>query len=235
MKIRYASALLAGIALAATAPAFAAKDDKAPAAPAGAVIAAGVAIANPPAVVAASNAYQVSQQQRPVTYKPQIDQANARKAQIEAQLKPLIDKLQADSKAANPNRAALQAQYEQIQQIEQAGQAEIQKILEPLNLSQQYVLEQIGDKLDAATQAAMDKKKITLVLDSQSVIKAGQVYNLNQDILNELNVLIPSAQLVPPAGWMPRAQREQQAQAQAAQQQGAPAAAQPAKKAPEGR
>lgn len=236
MKIRFASALLAGIALAATAPAFAAKDDKAPAAAAGPAVAAGVAIANPPAVVAASNAYQVSQQQRPVTYKPQIDQANARKAQIEAQLKPLIDKLQADSKAANPNRAALQAQYEQIQQIEQAGQAEIQKILEPLNLSQQYVLEQIGDKLDAATQAAMDKKKITLVLDSQSIIKAGQVYNLNQDILNELNVLIPSAQLVPPAGWMPRAQREQQAQAQAAQQQAAPAAgAQPAKKAHEGR
>lgn len=235
MKIRFASALLAGIALAATTPAFAAKDDKAPAAAAGPAVAAGVAIANPPAVVAASNAYQVSQQQRPVTYKPQIDQANARKAQIEAQLKPLIEKLQNDSKAANPNRAALQAQYEQIQQIEQAGQAEIQKILEPLNLSQQYVLEQIGDKLDAATQAAMDKKKISLVLDSQSIIKAGQVYNLNQDILNELNVMIPSAQLIPPAGWMPRAQREQQAQAQAAQQQAAPAAAQPAKKAPEGR
>ena len=31
---------------------------------------------------------------------------------------------------------------------------------------------------------------------------------LNQDILAELNKLIPSAQLVPPAGWMPRAQRE---------------------------
>ena len=29
-------------------------------------------------------------------------------------LKPLVDKLQNDSKAANPNRAALQAQYEQI-------------------------------------------------------------------------------------------------------------------------
>lgn len=220
MKTRIAAALAAGIAVAAVAPTFAVAQ------------VAGVAIANPSAVVGASAAYQTAQQQRPVTYKPQIDQANARKAQIEAQLKPLITKLEADSKAANPNRAALQQQYEQIQQIEQAGQAEIQKILEPLNLSQQYVLEQIGDKLDAATQAAMDKKKISLVLDSQSIIKAGQAYNLNQDILNELNAAIPSAQLVPPAGWMPRAQREQQAQAQAAQQG---AAAQPAKKQPEGR
>lgn len=232
MKTRIAAALVAGIAVTAATPAFAAKD--APAAASTGVVS-GIAIANPSAVVGASAAYQTAQQQRPVTYKPQIDQANARKAQIEAQLKPLIAKLEADSKAAAPNRAALQQQYEQIQQIEQAGQAEIQKILEPLNLSQQYVLEQIGDKLDAATQAAMDKKKVTLVLDSQSIIKAGQAYNLNQDILNELNVLIPSAQLVPPAGWMPRAQREQQAQAQAAQQGAAPAAAQPAKKQPEGR
>lgn len=227
MKIRYASALLAGLAVLSVSPTAAVAQATS------GTVTPGIAIANPSAVVAASAAYQTAQQQRPTTYKLQIDQANARKAQIEAQLKPLIDKLQADSKAANPNRAALQAQYEQIQQIEQAGQAEIQKILEPLNLSQQYVLEQIGDKLDAATQAAMDKKKITLVIDSQSVIKAGQVYNLNQDILTELNKAIPSAQLVPPAGWMPRAQREQQAQAQAAQQPAT--AAQPAKKAPEGR
>ncbi len=229
MKTAFASALLAGLALVAISP------NAAVAQAAGGVVAPGVAIANPSAVVAASAAYQTAQQQRPTTYKPQIDQANARKTQIEAQLKPLIDKLQADSRAANPNRTALQQQYEQIQQIEQAGQAEIQKILEPLNLSQQYVLEQIGDKLDAATQAAMDKKKITLVLDSQSVIKAGQAYNLNQDILVELNKLIPSAQLVPPAGWLPRAQREQQAQAQAAQQPAGAAPAQAAKKAPEGR
>ncbi|WP_109797288.1 MULTISPECIES: OmpH family outer membrane protein [Novosphingobium] len=228
MTIRYASALLAGLAAVAVAPNAALAQ-----ATTGTVVQ-GIAIANPSAVVAASSAFQTAQQQRPVTYKPQIDQANTRKTQIEAQLKPLIDKLTADSKAANPNRAALQQQYEQIQQLEQAGQAEIQQILEPLNLSQQYVLEQIGDKLDAATQAAMDKKKISLVIDSQSVIKAGQVYNLNQDILTELNKLIPSAQLVPPAGWMPRAQREAQAQAQAAQQQAG--AAQPAnKKVPEGR
>ncbi|HQS95214.1 MAG: hypothetical protein B7X90_07535 [Novosphingobium sp. 17-62-19] len=220
MKLRYASALLAGLSVVAVTPTAAVAQ----------AAVQGIAIANPSAVVGASAAFQTAQSQRPTTYKPQIDQANARKAQIEAQLKPLIDKLQADSKVANPNRASLQQQYEQIQQIEQAGQAEIQKILEPLNLSQQYVLEQIGDKLDAATQAAMDKKKVTLVLDSQSVIKAGQSYNLNQDILAELNKLIPSAQLVPPAGWMPRAQREQQAQAQAAQQ---PAAA--GTKAPEGR
>jgi hypothetical protein len=41
-------------------------------------------------------------------------------------------------------------------------------------------------------------------------------YNLNQDILNELNTLLPSAQLVPPTGWEPRELREARAQQAAA-------------------
>ena len=192
----------------------------------------GLAVANPNAIVALSNAYKVSEQQRPLTYKSQIDQANARKTQIEAQLRPLATKLEADARAANPNQVALQTQYSQIQQIEQAGQQEINQILQPIALSRAYVIEQIGEKLEAATKAAMSKQKITILLDSESVINADQTYNLNQAILNELNTVIPSAQLVPPAGWLPRQQREQQAAAAAAQGQ-QPAQTPPAQ--PQGR
>ncbi len=78
------------------------------------------------------------------------------------------------------------------------------------------MVEQIGDKLEQATKQAMAKQKIDILLDSQTVINAGETYNLNQAILNELNAVLPSAQLVPPAGWVPRAQREQQGAAPAA-------------------
>ena len=191
--------------------------------PAAAQAVKGIAVANPTAIVALSNAFKVAEQQRPVTYKAQIDQANARKTQIEAQLRPLAAKLQADAQAPNAatNQAALQQQYGQIQQIEQSGQNEINQILQPVALSRAYVVEQIGDKLEQATKAAMAKQKIEILLDSGSVINAGEAYNLNQAILNEVNVILPGAQLVPPAGWLPRAQRDQQAQ----QQGGAPAAA----------
>jgi len=211
MKLFSHSLIAASLALAGTSMLVAA--------PAAAQAVKGIAVANPNAIVALSNAYKVSEQQRPVTYKPQIDQANARKTQIEAQLRPLATKLEADARAANPNQAALQTQYNQIQQIEQAGQQEINQILQPIALSRAYVLEQIGDKLEAATKAAMARQKITLLLDSEAVINADQTYNLNQAILNELNTSIPSAQLVPPAGWLPRQQREQQAAAAAAQGQ----------------
>ena len=195
-------------------------------APAAAQAVKGIAVANPTAIVALSNAFKVAEQQRPVTYKALVDQASARKAQIEAQLRPLATKLQADAQAPNAatNQAALQQQYGQIQQIEQSGQNEINQILQPVALSRAYVVEQIGDKLEQATKNAMAKQKIEILLDSGSVINAGEAYNLNQAILNEVNVILPSAQLVPPAGWLPRAQRDQQAQQQGA----APAAAAPA-------
>ena len=126
------------------------------------------------------------------------------------------DKLNADASGPKPDRAALQAQYAQIQQLEQSGQRELQQIIEPEKLAEQFVVEQIADKLDAATQAAMTKRKITFVVDSQSMVKADPIYNLNPDIIEQLNLIGPSVSVTPPAGWLPRQQREQQAQAQAA-------------------
>jgi Skp family chaperone for outer membrane proteins len=191
-------------------------------APAAAQVVKGIAVANPTAVVLSSNAYRTAEQQRGTTYKAQMDQANARKSQIEAQLRPLATKLQTDARAAKPNQAALQQQYAQIQQIEAAGQQELNQILSPVALSQAYVLEQIQDKLGQAIKQAMARQQVGLLMDSENVLDANQGYNLNQAILNELNALIPSAQLVPPQGWVPRAQREAQAAAA-----GQPPAAQP--------
>ncbi len=225
-----AAALALGAATDAMAQAAAAPASSTP----GGIVAPGIAYANAQAVVGASAAYKTAMVQLPVTYKAQIDAVNTRRNQISAQLKPLYDKFEADQKAAKPDQASLRTQAAQIQQIEQSAEREIQQMAEPLNVAQQYIIEQISDKLTAATQAAMTKRKITLVLDSQSVLKADAVYNLNQDILNELNTLVPSVQLVPPAGWLPRAQREAAAQ-QAAQGGAAPAAPAPAGKAPEGR
>lgn len=232
MKLASTSAALAAGLLLAAAPQVHAQAAAAGQSTPGGVVAAGIAIANQPAIVQNSNAFKTAIGQIPTTYKAQIDQANTRKAQITAQLKPLYEKLDADSKAPNPNRTALQQQYAQIQEIEQAGEREIQGLVEPINIAQQYVLEQIQDKLDQAMGQAMAKRKVTVVIDAQSVLKADQVYNLNQDVLNELNTIIPTANIVPPAGWLPRAQREAQAKqaaaAAAAQQGAAPAAAAPA-------
>jgi Skp family chaperone for outer membrane proteins len=240
MKTLLKSALVAGLLLGGSQMAYAAKP--AAAASSGGQVAPGIAVANVDAVVGNSNAFKVAQQQRPVTYKATIDAAEARRAQISTQLQPLIDKFNRDRTAPAGNtpagQASLQQQAQSIQNIQQNGQAELQRMLEPVALSEAYVQEQIGDKLNAAIQAAMAKKGVTLVITPQSVLAAANSYNLNQAILDELNVSIPSAQLVPPAGWEPREIREQKA-AQAAQAGGqrpaAPASATPARPSPDGR
>ena len=215
------SLLAAGVALAAVWPIVAA--------PAAAQVVKGIGVVSLPAVVANSNAYKVAEQQRPVTYKPQLDQAEARRAAIAAQLQPLVTKFNTD-RTANPNNPALQQQAAAIQQIQQSGQQELQQLVAPVSLSRAYVTEQIEEKLDAAVQNAAKKKNIQLILDPTqgAVLYADAAYNITQDVLNELNTLLPSAQLVPPQGWVPREIREQQAAQAAATGAAAPTTNPPA-------
>lgn len=213
--------LAAGFALAAISPIAAA--------PAAAQVVKGIGVVSLPAVVANSNAYKVAEQQRPVTYKPQLDQAEARRAAIAAQLQPLITKFNSD-RQANANNPALQQQAATIQQIQQSGQQELQTLIQPVALSQAYVTEQIEERLDTAVQNAAKKKNVQLILDPTqgAVLYADAAYNMTQDVLNELNTLLPTAQLVPPQGWLPREIRQQQAAAAAATGTPAPVANPPA-------
>ncbi|GLK43243.1 hypothetical protein GCM10017612_11620 [Novosphingobium resinovorum] len=188
----------------------------------------GLGVASFDAVIANSNAFKTAETQRQTTFKAQFDQAQTRQNALNAQIKPLIDKFNADRQGGKVTQAALEQQAGSIQQIQENGKAELQRILQPVGLSQAYVNEQIEDKLNDAVKAAMTKKGVSILISPDAILAVnGGAYNLNQDILNELNTSIPSAQLVPPAGWEPRQVREQRAQQAAAQGQ-APAGAAPA-------
>lgn len=232
MKILIKSALLAGLTLVA-APQLAVAAAPAAAPAATGTVAAGIAIANLEAIVANSAAFKTAQVQRPVTYKAQYDAAEARRTQISAQLQPMIEKFNRDRQAPNANQATLQQAAQAIQQIQESGNQELQTLLAPVALSEAYVQEQINEKLVGAVQAAMTKQKVTLLLNPQAVISANNAYNLNQAILGELNTVMPTAQLVPPQGWLPREEREARAQQQAPAGAAAPARA--AGPQPEGR
>lgn len=240
MKQIRTSALVAGMMIAALAaqPALAKKKDKeaeaaAAAAPAGAQLVAGVAVASLDVARANTDAFRVAQQQRPQTYKAQYDQANARGAALEAQLKPMYEKFNADRQSPKSTQALLQAQARTIQEAEAKGKQDIQQALLPIALSEAYVDEQIDAKMDEAVQKAMAGARVTLLLQPGAVLARANSYELTDEIVAELNKLIPNAQLVPPQGWEPREIREARAQ-QAAQQKAAQGAAAPAAAAPAG-
>ena len=185
----------------------------APAAPAGGTN--GIGFVNLEAVVQNSAAFKTAIAQRQVTYKPQIDQYNARAAQFDAQLKPLFEKFQKD-RAAGVAQATLQQEAGSIQQIQEGAKQELGQIMQPVQLSEAYGQEQITAKLQAVVPTAMQKAGVTLLLRQDAVVY-GPAANLSEAVLAELNAELPTVQLVPPAGWEPAEVRAQKAQ-QAAQQ-----------------
>ncbi|MEY4159639.1 MAG: hypothetical protein RLZZ136_260 [Pseudomonadota bacterium] len=237
MKNLTKAALLATLTLGLAHPALAKRAAEAPAAPVAApsapvadtapVVASGIGVANIEAIKANSNAFKLAEQQRQISYKATIDQARARAQQIDAQLKALAAKIDADRKAPKPNQDLINQEIGQAQQLQQSGQQEVNKILEPVALSQAYVDEQINGNLGAAIGQAMKEQQVTLLLQPQAILVAtSKAYDLNLAILTKLNAALPAAQIVPPAGWEPREVREQKA-AEAAQSAPAATAQQP--------
>ena len=205
--------LLKPIAFAALLLAGTASIVQAKAAPAAASAAKGpIAVVNLNNVVGSSAAFKAAQSQSAVTYQAQVSAAESRKAAIIAQLQPMADKLQRDAAAPNANQAALAQEQATIQQLQDSGTRELQRIMQPVALSNAYVQEQITDKLGAAMQAAMTKNGVSVLLKAEAVqMVTSPAYDLTPEVLAELNAALPTVQLVPPAGWLPREQREQQA------------------------
>ncbi|MDX3900864.1 MAG: OmpH family outer membrane protein [Sphingobium sp.] len=174
------------------------------AAPAAAQSKTGIAVADLQRAVGTSAAYTTARAQMQTTYKPQIDAFNARKTTIDADLKTKGDAIQAALRAAgNKPTPAIETQYQQFQQSQQTAQAELQRLGQPIGLANAYVEEQITAKLSDALKAAMAKAKVDLVLSPEATVSYQPTVDITQSVVTELNALVPSVGITPPAGWQP--------------------------------
>jgi Skp family chaperone for outer membrane proteins len=183
---------------------------------------AGIAVADPEAAVANTQAWATAKQQIETTYKTQLDQAESRRQAIATELKPLYDAFEAARSAANPNQASLTTQLQTIRQKEAAGKQELARLQQPAARAQAYALEQISSHLDAAVQTVVQQKKVSLLLRPDAAFFAQPSVDITPAITAELNRVVPSVSIAPPANWQPG-------------QQQAAAAAQPAQAQPQGR
>lgn len=237
MKTLYNSALAAAIVLATSAsPALAQRNNaSANPAPTGPIVP-GIGVANVDVVVASSAAYQASVPARETHYAQTLQQAAALRTQLQAQLSGIETQVRTAQAAAVPNQTQIQQLANQYRQLEQQGMQQIQEITTPLRLAEAFVVEQIQDQLVAAVTAVRTRRRLSLIVMDGAVYYSDPAYDVNQDLVNELNRLVPVVQVAPPEGWLPRQLRQQQAAQQAAQQGQQPAPpATPAGPLPEGR
>ena len=187
------------------------------------------AVADVRAAAAKSNAFTVASQQIQTTYKAQIDQQETRGQTLQAEMNVLIAKYNEEAKKSPQNQAALQAAAKAVQDKRQAAQDELGKIGEPVELALAYVEDQISVRMNEAIKAAMTAKKVDLLLQPDAVLARENNVDITDAVVVELNEILPSVTITPPAGYKPGQlvqQRNQQLMdaARAAQ----PAAATPA-------
>ncbi len=194
----------------------------------------GVAVADPQGAIAGSRAWTAARQQIETTYKAQLDQAEARRAAIGRELEPLVQAFQTARSAPNANEAALRTQAQSIQTRQQAGEQELARLTQPAARAQGYAIEQIQARLGEAVQNAVRAKNVSLLVSPQAVLFMQPTADITSAVTAELDKLVPTVSITPPASWQPGQQGQQGAAAGAAPA-AAPAATAPARRQSSGR
>ena len=172
-------------------------------APASAQVA-GIATADTAVAITRSKALGTAYQQIGTQYAAVAQQLQAKRTEINnlnAQLDTNKDKeltqaeLDVAIKAKNPLLTQLDAK-----------QKELNTLQEPIFLAQLYAVEQIALKYDAAQQAVITAKKINVILAPDAFVWAPEAVDVTAAITAELDKVVPSVPITPPAGWRPSRQ-----------------------------
>lgn len=178
----------------------------------------GVAVADLRGAAARSAAFTNARTQIGTTYKAQIDARNARAQALEAEIAPLAQRYQAELQRTPRNQQALQAAATALQNRQRTAQEEVTRLGAQIDLALAYVEDQIALRLNDAVRQAMTKRKVDLLIQPEAVYRVEPYVDITDAVTAEINALVPSAQIVPPAGYQPGALQ------QARQQQTTPTA-----------
>ncbi|QDZ07518.1 OmpH family outer membrane protein [Sphingomonas panacisoli] len=136
------------------------------------------------------------------TYQTQITQVEGYQKELQALLAPFdtnkdsqIDDNELRAAQASPTWATVVAKQQQLN----TAQA-------PVARAQAYVFEQVSSKLNAAVQAVITARNLTLIVKPDAVVWANQTGNITAAITAELDKLVPTANAIPPATWQPGGQ-----------------------------
>jgi len=196
----------------------------------------GIAVADPAIAVAGSQAIQTAYNQIGTTYQAQRTQLEG----LQQQRAGLIRQFDTnnDGQLSQEEQTAAQANTAVIQQVNGLDQ-QINTIQQPITLARVYAIEQIGQQLNTAVQQVVQANNIQLILSPASTLFVSDAADVTDEIIAQLNTLVPAVSTAAPQGWQPQQQSVNlyqqvseillsvaaQQQAQAQQQ---PAAPQPA-------
>lgn len=193
----------------------------------------GIAVADPAIAVAGSQAIQTAYNQIGTTYQAQRTQLE----QLQQQRAGLVRQFDTnnDGQLSQEEQTAAQANTTVLQQVQGLDQ-QINTIQQPITLARVYAIEQIGQQLNTAVQQVVQANSIQVIVSPQATLFVADAADVTDEIIAQLNTLVPAVSTAAPQGWQPQQQSVQLYQqvaeilmSVAAQQQAQqPAAQQPA-------
>ena len=167
----------------------------------------GVGSANLEAAVGNAAALKTAETQIQTQYKAQIDAFNARRTAISTEMEPMAREIQTlQGNSATPP-ATLQSKITAYRTREATAQRELAPLAAPFQRPLSYAQEQVTSKLDAAIRAAMVAKRIGVIINPQAVVAIQPAADLTADVTTQLNALVKTVSVTPPAGWQPGQQQ----------------------------
>ena len=163
----------------------------------------GIAVANPEAAIANSRAWATARGQIQTTYKTQLDQADARRRAIQTELQPLVTAYQTAAGAPGATEASLRPQAQAIQTRENNANQELARLTGPAQRAQAYALEQISGRLKDAIDGAGRARNASLVLRPDAALSVQPAADITAAVTTELDRLVPTVSIAPPANWQP--------------------------------
>ena len=194
----------------------------------------GIGVTDPSIAIAGSQALQTAYQQIGTTYQAQRTQLETLQGQRDTLVRQFDTN--GDGQLSEPEQTAAQANATAVQQLNGLDQT-IQQTQAPIQLARVYAIEQIAAQYGNALQQVVAAKSISLIVSPSSVVYAAEAADVTDEIVAQLNTLVPTVSTSVPAGWQPQRQSVQlfqevqqlliAAQQQQQAQQAAPAATAP--------
>jgi Skp family chaperone for outer membrane proteins len=165
---------------------------------------AGIATADTSVAIARSKALGTAYQQIGTQYASVAQQMQTKRTEINnlnAQLDTNKDK-NLDQAEVD---AAVKAKNPLLTQID-TKQKEINALQDPIVRAQLYSVEEIAKRYEAAQQAVITAKKISVILTPEAFVWAPDAVDVTTAITAELDKAVPSVAITPPADWRPSRQ-----------------------------
>jgi outer membrane protein len=135
----------------------------------------------------------------------QITALRTRQQQLTASLQPEATAVEAAVKALGAKQpdAALLARGRALQTKQNAANQELGRQEQQIKRNQQYVLQQIGAKLDPVVQQVMTARGANLVIDASAALRSAPALDVTADVLTALNAAMPTLATTAPAAPAP--------------------------------